>query len=413
MLLKGGAKPARAAPQGPRHLVWVWQFTADAEPNRIAPRLRDHSLGILLKTHDGTQWMSEYDKSAYAVSGPAQVGVLANYFESAGVPFHAWAVIHGVDPLREAKMAADVLAAGARSLYLDIEPASGFWRGTAADAVAFGRELRRLQPDGVVILSIDPRPWQLTRLPMREFTAFSNAIAPQQYWRTFNTPANYERFWQSGFPVPPEGVTPDFLVNVGNVVLGPFGLPIIQVGQGATPDRVEWMRFVAGTYSTGGETNFVTVWRYGVTTDDILTLLRDIPPKLPPAPTPAVVAEGGGVYVVKAGDTMGGIADAYGVSVDEIAQLNGLDDPSYIYVGQELKIPGGGVVTAASAGSAPSEPAADQTSQTGAARSYTVQPGDTLYAVAGKFGTTVDAIVKLNGLTDPDVLTVGQVLKIG
>jgi LysM repeat protein len=173
------------------------------------------------------------------------------------------------------------------------------------------------------------------------------------------------------------------------------------------------MKFIAGAYQTGGDTNFLSVWRYGVTGEDIFTLLRDIPPKLPPAPAAAVVSEGGGVYVVKAGDTLGGIADSYGVSVDDLASLNGIDDPAYIYVGQELKIPAGGSITAASAGNSPSPPA-EQPAQTGggATRTYTIQSGDTLYAVAGKFGTTVDAIVKLNGLTDPDVLTVGQVLKI-
>src|SRR3972149_7958382 len=114
VFLNAGRRPKpTAAAATLNHLVWVWRFSTDGEPNFIGGRLRDHGLGILLKTHDGLQWMSEYDKSAYAVSGPAQVGVLANYFESAGVPFHVWAVVHGVDPMREAKMAADVLAAGA------------------------------------------------------------------------------------------------------------------------------------------------------------------------------------------------------------------------------------------------------------------------------------------------------------
>ena len=134
-----------------RHLVWVWQFTTDAEPNIVGARLLEHGLGIILKTHDGMQWMCEYDKSPYAVSGPAQVGVLANYFETAGVPFHAWCVLHGVDPMREAQMAAEVLDAGARSVYLDIEPHSGFWRGTPRTPSAFGKELRRLAPERRVV----------------------------------------------------------------------------------------------------------------------------------------------------------------------------------------------------------------------------------------------------------------------
>lgn len=43
---------------------------------------------------------------------------------------------------------------------------------------------------------------------------------------------------------------------------------------------------------------------------------------------------------------------------------------------------------------------------------YTVRRGDTLYGIAREHGTTVDALVKLNGLTDPSALDVGQKLKL-
>ncbi len=46
------------------------------------------------------------------------------------------------------------------------------------------------------------------------------------------------------------------------------------------------------------------------------------------------------------------------------------------------------------------------------ARTYTVQPGDTLIGIAAKYGTTTRAISKLNGITDPSSLKIGQVLKI-
>jgi LysM repeat protein len=45
-------------------------------------------------------------------------------------------------------------------------------------------------------------------------------------------------------------------------------------------------------------------------------------------------------------------------------------------------------------------------------RTYTVQAGDTLGAIASRFGTTVTALERLNGITNPSLIHTGQVLKI-
>lgn len=62
----------------------------------------------------------------------------------------------------------------------------------------------------------------------------------------------------------------------------------------------------------------------------------------PPQPTPGA---GDGSYVVQAGDTLTSIADAFGVTVDELLQANGLTADSLIFVDQQLIIPGGGEQT--------------------------------------------------------------------
>jgi LysM repeat protein len=293
-------------------------------------------------------------------------------------------------------MAAQVLEAGARSIFLDVEPHSGFWKGTTQDALAFGAELRRLAPNGKVVLSIDPRPWTLRDYPLREFASFSDAVAPQQYWRTFNTPANHRRFAESGYPVPPDGVTPEFLLNVSKAALAPLGKPLLQVGQGATDEQGEFKRFIDGAYGHGGD--MVTVWRYGVTSDDVFRLLRATPPRRPAPPARAVAA--GGVYKVVSGDTLSGIAAAHGVPMSDLANLNGLSDPYTLSVGQELKIPGGSN-NAAAAAAAPSS-----------GGTYSVQPGDTLSAIASKTGTSVDALSRANGINDVNSLQAGQELKL-
>jgi LysM repeat protein len=140
----------------------------------------------------------------------------------------------------------------------------------------------------------------------------------------------------------------------------------------------------------------VTVWRYGVTSDDVFRLLRSIPPR---RPAPPARAAAGGVYKVVAGDTLGAIAAAHGVALSDLASLNGLSDPYVISVGQEIKIPGGAA-------------AAASTSQRSGGGSYTVQSGDTLGSIASKNGTTVDALAKANGIADVNALQVGQELQL-
>jgi LysM repeat protein len=328
------------------------------------------------------------------------VGVLADYFENAGVPFHAWCVVHGSRPEKEAQMVAGVALSGARSVYLDIEPHSGFWQGTAADAQAFGAELRRLAPEANIVLSLDPRPWVLQATPVKEFAAFSNAIAPQNYWRTFDTPANYEKFEKSGYKVPPEGMSPEFLLSVGQSQLKPFGLPLIEVGQGDTKNPEEWERFIDAAYVTG--VDFVTAWRYGVMPSSVFDVLLAKPAKQPP------IAPSLANYIVQSGDTLGAIAANFGTSVDAIMGANGLSDPNYLYVGQELAIPGAAVAQSQAVASV--QPVSNTSGGGGVV--HTVQSGDTLFAIAGQYGASVDAIVGANALTNPDYLFVGQELAI-
>lgn len=114
-----------------------------------------------------------------------------------------------------------------------------------------------------------------------------------------------------------------------------------------------------------------------------------------PEPTPAT----GGTYVVQRGDTLIGIARRYNTTVDALARANNLSPPYVIYVGQRLTIPGG-------AGPGPTA-----TPGSGERRTYTVQRGDTLYSIARRHGTTVEAIRQANGLSS-NLIFVGQTLVI-
>ncbi|HYM13989.1 MAG TPA: twin-arginine translocation signal domain-containing protein [Dehalococcoidia bacterium] len=275
----------------PKHLVWVWQFSADGRAQQIASALGSRGLGVIVKTHDGIEWMSKYDNAAEAISGPAQVQNIAQLFERAGVPFHAWAVVKGVDPVAEAQMAAAVLAAGARSLVLDLEGSAGFWVGSTADAARFGSELRTRTPFGRVDISIDPRPWRVNLVPMTEFVAATDGIWPQLYWDTFDTPENVSRYGGSGYPPPGGTITPEFLIDTTMQVLAPYNRAIIPVGQGAASDPSTWPPFTHEAWRM--QTPFVSVWRYGVTVAQTLDYLGANPPgREPAAPPPTPTATG-------------------------------------------------------------------------------------------------------------------------
>ena len=110
----------------------------------------------------------------------------------------------------------------------------------------------------------------------------------------------------------------------------------------------------------------------------------------PAAPAPAA---SGSTYTVQSGDTLSGIAAKYGTSYQALAALNGIADPNKIYPGQILKL----------TGSAPAQPAETV---------YTVQSGDTLSGIAARYGTSYQHLAAVNGIPNPNLIRVGQVLKI-
>lgn len=277
-------------PQTPHHTVWVWQFSTDGALDDIAATLEGTGVGVLVKTHDGVEWMSKYDHSPDAITGVTRVRNVGRYFEDRGIPFHAWCVPKGIDPVREAQMAAGVLAAGARSLVLDVEGSSGFWVGSAADAQQYGDELRRLSPYGRVDLSIDPRPWRINLVPMTPFVSMTDGIWPQLYWDTFDTPGNIDGYTGSGYPPPGRKITPEFLLEATQKILEPYEREVIPIGQGAAIEPESWARFAHRAWDL--KMFRISNWRLGVTPVETVKYLADNDPgdepKAPPAtPTPA------------------------------------------------------------------------------------------------------------------------------
>ncbi len=98
-------------------------------------------------------------------------------------------------------------------------------------------------------------------------------------------------------------------------------------------------------------------------------------------------------YQVVAGDTLSGIANRFNTTVDELVSINNITNPNLILIGQILKLK------------------RDNSSQTGN-NTYVVQAGDTLSAIAQKYGTTYQELARINNISNPNLIYVGQVIKI-
>lgn len=99
-------------------------------------------------------------------------------------------------------------------------------------------------------------------------------------------------------------------------------------------------------------------------------------------------------HVVK-NDTVWALSQKFGVSIKSIEQLNHIDqNTNMIYVGQDLQIPN-----------------KDAQAPKNNTHTYTVQSGDSLWAIAQKFNTSVGHLKQLNGLTS-NLIYVGQTLKV-
>jgi len=107
------------------------------------------------------------------------------------------------------------------------------------------------------------------------------------------------------------------------------------------------------------------------------------------------------VYVVRAGDTLSQIARNAATTVTILMQLNGITNPNIIFVGQRISLPN---CASPNPSPAPTPPPATRT--------YVVQAGDTLSNIARACGTTVANLAYINGIRNPNLIFVGQILKI-
>lgn len=130
-------------------------------------------------------------------------------------------------------------------------------------------------------------------------------------------------------------------------------------------------------------------------------------------------------HVVQPGETLSEIAKAYGTTVAELQALNDLPDADFVWYGQRLLVetdagaePEG--LLSEAAGSAGAEGLPGQAGPGADAEPedeedyllYTVQPGDTLFLLAGKHGMSLSRLMAINGLSSEEWLQMGQELLV-
>ncbi|NLF01879.1 MAG: LysM peptidoglycan-binding domain-containing protein [Anaerolineales bacterium] len=138
------------------------------------------------------------------------------------------------------------------------------------------------------------------------------------------------------------------------------------------------------------------------------------PTAAPPAPAPtsavAPAPTGTVVHVVQQGDTLYGIAHRYGVDMGAIVRANGIVNPDRIHVGQRLTIASTTTPPATPEPQTTPTPAPSEGAPSGGV--YIVQPGDSLYRIGLRFGVSVSALARANGIANPNLILVGQRLII-
>ncbi len=164
-----------------------------------------------------------------------------------------------------------------------------------------------------------------------------------------------------------------------------------------------------------GDTLYRIALQYGTTINELVSInnIRNpnliFPGEVLRIPTNSTVegnetrATGKIIYTVKRGDTLSGIAQFYGVTVGQIVSLNNIQNANLIFPGEKLRI-----TSNLMPNSSQNQTINNPTTQ----KIYIVRRGDTLSAIALMYGTTVQRLVQLNNIMNPNIIYPGQRLRI-
>ena len=129
---------------------------------------------------------------------------------------------------------------------------------------------------------------------------------------------------------------------------------------------------------------------------------------------PETLLDSAVTYTVQPGNTLSGIAYKYGVTVSQLQEWNNISNPNVLSVGQTLKIYTNTSSNSSSSSNSTTKPTSSSSNKTSSSSytTYTVQSGNTLSGIAYKYGVTVSQLQEWNNISNPNILSVGQTLKI-
>lgn len=173
-----------------------------------------------------------------------------------------------------------------------------------------------------------------------------------------------------------------------------YPLWIAQYGEEIPGNNEKWDSWIGFQYSDMGNilgiNGYVDLDKF--TKEIFLSNIGEIPePSKPPEET-GENSSSGNCYTVKRGDTLSQIALWYHMTIEELVKLNSITNPNLIYIGQQLRI------------TASDNPNTNIT--------YIVKRGDTLSKIANRYGTSVNNIVDLNNILNPNLIYPGQKLTV-
>lgn len=172
-----------------------------------------------------------------------------------------------------------------------------------------------------------------------------------------------------------------------------YPLWVAEYGVSSPSDTSNWSFWVGWQYSgTGSIPGISTPVDLDYFTDGIFLNNSGPVTNVPPPQNPSTSYVD---YEVRPGDTLWNIAHLYHTSITAIANENALSDPNLIYPGQIFRIP-----------------IRDDTPAAQTYLTYTVKPGDTLWAIAVRYHTTVSALASMNHLSNPGFILIGERLQI-